>query len=223
MSELQSFITKTLVAYDNRRPRSLQTKVGPSSIGGCHRRLWHELAGTTPTNEGDKLAAILGTFIHQGFENAIRAEDPWGEQFELEVEVEAGDLLGHVDAYDKINNRVLDWKTIKKGSGKYFGVNNRQQVWQIQLYGWLLQQNGYKVEEVALAGIPRDGKMSDILEHIEPYDPDKANEALQHLSNTKEMVNQGIKPAPEKPLAFCADYCPFYDPSGEIGCQSTVK
>lgn len=223
MTEIQSFLAKTLNAYDSRRPRSLQTKIGPSSVGGCHRRLWHELAGTPKTNEGDKLAAILGTFIHKGIEDALRAEDPWGAQYELEIEAEAGELIGHADAYDKIARRVLDWKTIKKGSGKYFGANNRQQIWQIHLYGWLLTENGYTVDEVALAGIPRDGKMSDILEHCEPYSPAKANEALEHLDNTKEMVKQDLRPNPEKPLAFCADYCPFYDPTGEIGCPSTVR
>lgn len=223
MAELANFVAKMLVDFDSRRPRSTQVEVGPSSVGGCHRRLWHELAGTEPTNEGDKLGAILGTFIHTGFETAIRATDPWGEQFELEVEVEAGGLKGHVDCYDKINQRVIDWKTIKKGSARYFGKTNRQQMWQIHLYGWLLTQNGYTVKEVALAGIPRDGKMSDILVHIEPYNPEIAEEALFHLNAVKELVVEGTKPFPEKPITFCADYCPFYDPSGEIGCPSTVK
>ena len=223
MSELQGFVAKMLTDFDNRRPRSNQIEIGPSSVGGCHRRLWHELAGTKPTNEGDKLAAILGTFIHAGIESSVRASDPWGEQFELEVEVEAGGLKGHVDCYDKINQRVIDWKTIKKGSSRYFGKTNRQQIWQIHLYGWLLTQNGYTVKEVALAGIPRDGKMSDILIHIEPYNPEIAEEALFHLNAVKELVAEGTKPFPEKPVPFCADYCPFYDPSGEIGCPSTVK
>lgn len=223
MTELASFVSKMLTDYESRRPRSTQVEVGPSSVGGCHRRLWHELAQTEPTNEGDKLAAILGVFIHTGIETAVRNEDPWGEQFELEIEVQAGDLKGHVDCYDKINQRVIDWKTIKKGGSRYFGASNRQQVWQIQLYGWLLEQNGYAVKEVALAGIPRDGKMKDILIHIEPYDVSKAEEALQHLQNTKNLVAQGLQPMPEKTLAYCADFCPFYDPSGEIGCPSTAK
>ena len=223
MTELKDFVGKMLNEYDSRRPRSTQVEVGPSSVGGCHRRLWHELAQTPPTNEGDKLGAILGTFIHSNLEEVIRAEDPWGEQFELEIEVATDEIKGHVDCYDKINQRVIDWKTMKKNGARYFGANNRQQVWQIQLYGYLLEQNGYTVKEVALVGIPRDAKMSDILTYTEPYSPEKAEEALNHLRNTKKMVEIGEKPSPEKPLAFCADFCPFYDPSGEVGCQSTVK
>lgn len=223
MAELANFVSKMLVDYDSRRPRSTQVEVGPSSVGGCQRRLWHELAGTTPTNDGDKLGAILGVFIHTGIETAIRNEDPWGEQYELEIAVEAQGLKGHVDCYDKINQRVIDWKTIKKNSARYFGANNRQQIWQIQLYGWLLKENGYSVKEVALVGLPRDGKMTDMLVHIEPYNPDIAQEALDHLANIKAAVLQDDKPSPEKPIQFCADFCPFYDPSGEIGCPSTVK
>ena len=223
MIDLQNMVVKTLVANDNARARSQQVEVGPSSVGGCHRRLWHDLAMTQPTNDGDKLGAILGTFIHTGIEDAIRREDPFGVQYELEIAVEFNGMPGHVDCYDKINHTVIDWKTNKKGGARYFGANNRQQIWQIQLYGYLLKQNGYTVKDVALVGIPRDGKMKDILVHITPYDEAIALEALAHLEKTKEMVSLNIKPSPEKPLAFCADFCPFYDPTGEEGCPSIQK
>jgi len=132
-------------------------------------------------------------------------------------------LPGNVDCYDKINQMVIDWKTIKKGNGRYFGKNNRQQIWQIHMYGYLLSKNGYTVKDVALVGIPRDGKFKDILVYSEPYDENIAQEALAHLWKTKDMVEAGEKPYPEKPLAFCADFCPDYDPSGEVGCPSTQK
>ena len=223
MIDLQEMVSKTLNAHDASRARSRQVEVGPSGVGGCHRRLWHELAGTEHTNDGDKLGAICGTFIHTGIEQALRRQDPFGDIYELEIGVEYDGLRGNVDCYDKVNRMVIDWKTNKKGGARYFGKGNRQQIWQIQLYGWLLTQNGYVVEDVSLVGIPRDGKMKDILVHTEPYDPAIAQEALDHLNKTKQMVQIGEKPAPEKTLAFCADFCPFYDPSGEVGCPSTVK
>jgi len=223
MSDLQAMIEKTLVAKDNSRARSQQVAVGPSAIGGCHRRLWHDLAQTEPTNVGDKLAAILGTMVHKGIEEALRTVDPFGVQYELEISVEADGIPGNVDCYDKINQMVIDWKTIKKGNGRYFGKANRQQMWQIHMYGYLLSKNGYTVKDVALVGIPRDGKFKDILVYSEPYDENIAQEALAHLWETKDMVEIGEKPYPEKPLAFCADFCPYYDPSGEVGCPSTQK
>jgi len=223
MIDLQNMVAKTLVANDNARARSKQVEVGPSSVGGCHRRLWHELAMTEPTNDGDKLGAILGTFIHTGLEEAIRREDPFGVQYELEISVEYKGMPGHVDCYDKINQTVIDWKTNKKGGARYFGKNNRQQIWQIHLYGYLLTKNGYTVKDVALVGIPRDGKMKDIMVHTEPYDEAIALDALAHLDMTRQMVIDNLKPSPEKPLAFCADFCPYYDPTGEQGCPSIKK
>ena len=181
MIDLQSMVVKTLVANDNARARSQQVAIGPSAVGGCQRRLWHDIAETQPTNVGDKLGAILGTFIHTGIEEAIRREDPFGVQYQLEIAVEYNGMPGHVDCYDTINQTVIDWKTIKKGSGRYFGRSNRQQIWQIHLYGYLLTQNGYTVKDVALVGIPRDGKMTDILVHIEPYSQQIALQALEHL------------------------------------------
>ena len=223
MIDLQSMVVKTLVANDNARARSQQVAIGPSAVGGCQRRLWHDIAETQPTNVGDKLGAILGTFIHTGIEEAIRREDPFGVQYQLEIAVEYNGMPGHVDCYDTINQTVIDWKTIKKGSGRYFGRSNRQQIWQIHLYGYLLTQNGYTVKDVALVGIPRDGKMTDILVHIEPYSQQIALQALEHLEKTREMVKHQLQPKPEKPLAFCADFCPYYDPTGEKGCPSTQK
>jgi len=87
----------------------------------------------------------------------------------------------------------------------------------------LLIKNGYTVKDVALVGIPRDGKMSDILVYAAPYDEAIALQALDHLAKTREMVAQQLQPRPEKPLAFCADFCPYYDPTGEEGCPSTQK
>lgn len=220
---LQDMIIKTLTDHDNSRDRSRQVEVGPSSIGGCHRRLYHEIARTEPTNAGDKLGAICGTFIHTGIESALKRLDPFNDNYLTEVEVEHEGLRGHVDLFIKDQGLVVDWKSTKKGSARYFGAGNRQHRWQVHLYGWLLENNGYDVKGVSIVGIPRDGKMKDILVFAEDYNPAIAQEAIDHLAKTKNMVAENLPPAPEKTLNFCADYCPYYDPTGEIGCPSIVK
>ncbi len=48
MIDLHGMLTKSLNAYDAQRDRSQQVEVGPSSIGGCRRRVWHDLK-QTPT------------------------------------------------------------------------------------------------------------------------------------------------------------------------------
>ncbi|MFE3182732.1 hypothetical protein ACFXKR_17950 [Streptomyces violascens] len=79
-------------AADARRPRSIQTQLGASDTI-CSRRAGYILAGAERTNAGDKRAAILGTYIHQGLLEDARREYGWL----IERTVADGTLRGHID------------------------------------------------------------------------------------------------------------------------------
>ena len=221
--DLQDMLVKNLKAYDKQRDRSQQVEVGPSSIGGCRRQVWHELKQTPTTNHNtESLAAILGTFIHAGIEKAIRRDDPFGDNFLIEVEVEHEGLKGHVDLFMKDKGLVVDWKTTKVKSLRYFP--SQQQRWQVQIYGYLLEKAGHKVNHVALVAIPRDGEMGDIRAHVEPYDPPTAEAGIDWLNQIKSLIaNNEPAPEPSESLFFCSRYCSYYDPTGEVGCPSSAK
>ena len=86
--DLQDLLSKSLIAHDNKRDRSKQVEIGPSSVGGCRRQVYHKIIGTPVTNPNtDSLAAILGTFIHAGIAEAIVREDPFKDNFLIEQEV----------------------------------------------------------------------------------------------------------------------------------------
>lgn len=223
MIDPKDLLTKSLKGFDEARDRSIQVEIGPSSLGGCRRRVYHDLKRTPVTNPStESLAAILGTFIHSGIEESIRREDPFGDNYLTEIEVKSGDMKGHIDLYIKDEGLVVDWKTTKVKSLRYFP--SEQQRWQVQVYGWLLAQNGYEVKEVSLVAIPRDGEMAEIRVHREAYDPQIASTALVWLDSIKEIVaTEAPAPAPEERVSFCSKYCSFYDPSGEIGCPSSAK
>lgn len=223
MVDLQGMLSKSLLALDGQRDRSKQVEIGPSSIGGCRRRVWHDLMQTPKTNlDTESLAAIMGTFIHAGIAEAIKREDPFGDNFMIEQEVSKGDLKGHVDLFIKDQGLVVDWKTTKVKSLRYFP--SAQQRMQVQVYGWLLSENGYTVNNVSLVAIPRDGEMAEIKTHIEPYDKAIAEEGLAWLSEIKQLAaSDGEAPAPQERVFFCSRYCGYYDPSGAVGCPSTQK
>lgn len=223
MIDLQGMLIKSLEAYDSQRDRSQQVEVGPSSIGGCRRQVYHILKQTPKVNtETESLASILGTFIHSGIADSIKREDPFGDNFIIEQEVTFGDLKGHVDLFIKDLGLVVDWKTTKKKSLRYFP--KLQQRMQVQVYGYLLAQNGHDVKNVSLVAIPRDGIMTEIRAHVEPYDEALALEGLAWLNNLRALVAQnGAAPEPTENLGFCAAYCDFYDPTGEVGCPSTGR
>ena len=221
--DFSNLLAKSLTAYDNSRDRSTQVEIGPSQIGGCRRQVYHQLIGTPVTNPNtEALAAILGTFIHSGIAEAIKREDPFGDNFLIEQEFAAGDLKGHVDLYIKDQKTIVDWKTTKLKSLRFFPSD--QQRMQVQVYGWLLSANGYEVENVALVAVPRDGVMAQIKTHVELYSPEIAKQGLAWLADVKQLaISSESPPAPEKDALFCVNYCSYYDATGEIGCPSTRR
>jgi hypothetical protein len=219
--DLQGMLIKSLEAFDSQRDRSQHVEVGPSAIGGCRRQVYHILKQSPKVNsDTESLASILGTFIHSGIAEAIKREDPFGDNFIIEQEVTFGNLKGHVDLFIKDLGMVVDWKTTKKTSLRYFP--KLQQRMQVQVYGYLLAQNGHEVKNVALVAIPRDGIMTEIRAHVEAYDEALALEGLAWLNDLRALVAlNGPAPEPTERLNFCAAYCDYYDPTGEVGCPST--
>ena len=215
---LYKLLTGALIAEDSQRDRSKQKEIGPSQLGGCRRQVYYQLVDQPETNITEKLPAILGTYIHAGIAEAIKSEDPFGDNFLIEQTLDAYGIPAHTDLYIRDKQLVVDWKTTTKASLRYFPSD--QQIWQAQVYAHLLKANGEDPKEVALVTIPRDGKMADILTHSEPYDPVKAEAALAWLDEVKESVSKKDIPSPEKPKHFCKMYCEYFDETGEVGCSS---
>lgn len=212
-------LIKAITATSRGSARSLQVNIGPSEIGGCRRATWNRLHDVTKTNPNTLgLAGIMGTAIHAYIHEAFEKQDPFNDRYLLEHEVAYGDLMGHVDMYDIEKMEVVDWKTTKKVGLAYFP--SKQQRWQVQLYGYLLEKNNKPVKTVTLVAIPRDGDERDIVYHSEPYDESIALEALEWLRDVKATE---LAPAPERDLSFCKLYCVYYDSTGEVGCPSRPK
>jgi len=222
MIDLNDLLSKSLNAFDKNRDRSKQVEIGPSSVGGCRRQVYYQLQEAPKTNPNtENLAAILGTFIHSGIADAIKREDPFGDNFLIEQAFEYKGLKGHCDLFIKDLGLVVDWKTTKVKSLRYFP--SEQQKWQVQLYGYLLSKNGYTVNEVSLVAVPRDGLMHEIRSYREPYNEETALKALEWLEEVKNMAKENKMPAAENWAGFCSNYCNYYDASGVIGCPGTTK
>lgn len=200
-----------LVAVDSERPRSKQTAIGVSALGGCARKVWHTLQGDTGVSRGTRLPAIMGTAIHTAIEQAFAGT---GALIEHRVEID-GFPPATIDYFNPATGEVVDWKTIKKSGADWFV--NRQKRWQIQTYGYLMALAGYDVKTVTLVGIPRDGDENDIIIHSEPFDAEVALEAFAWL---KAIETADQAPAPEMDaVSFCSKYCDFY---GDL-CRGKVK
>ena len=221
MTEIKKMLVGALTGHDAQRDRSLQVDIGPSAVGDCKRRVFMNITQAPKVNQTEKLAAIMGTFIHAGIADAIKREDPFGDNFMIEWEFAVEGLRGHVDLYIKDKAQIVDWKTTKVKSLRYFP--SLQQRLQVQLYGYLVSENGYPVKNVSLVAIARDGGAEDIREHTEPYDPEMAKQGLEWISNLQEMAANGEIPEPEKDVFFCRSYCDYYDETGVNGCPSKSR
>lgn len=214
-------LTTSMLGQDASRDRSKQIAIGPSELGVCKRKVYYRITQAPKLNETEKLAPILGTWIHAGIAEAIKRADPFGDNFLIEQEFSNDGMPMHTDLYIKDKKMVVDWKTTTRKSIKYFPSDS--QLWQVHTYAHILKKNGYEVDKVVLCTIPRDGKMKEILVHAEDYDPAKAEEALSWKREVEQAVINEEVPVPEKPKYWCQDYCEFYDPTGERGCPSTTR
>lgn len=212
MSKTSKQLVKALIATADKSARSLQIEVGPSELGSCSRQMFYKLSGQKITNFNTlKMASIFGTAIHTYLQGVIESQDT--ERFLTEIEVEWEGMKGHIDIYDQEGYEVIDWKTTTKKNQGYFPT--KSQIWQVQVYAYLLEMNGKQVNTVTLVSIPRDGNENDILYHSEPFNIEIAKEALAWLENIEKMEEA---PAPEKDGVFCSGYCPFYDATNQVGC-----
>ena len=130
MESVANTILKAVIGSGKNSERSKQVNIGPSEIGGCRRKVWYKLHNQQSTNPSTlRLASFMGTAIHHAIENALKSQDPFGDSYEMEVEVEHEGLTGHVDLYIPSRGEIVDWKTTKLRNLAYFP--SQQQRWQV--------------------------------------------------------------------------------------------
>jgi len=199
--DIQTFVN-ALIKTDDDRSRSKQTAIGVSQLGGCRRKVWHQIQSHEGKNPTLRLASIMGTAIHEAIENSL--SNHVTALYEHRVEIE-GYPPATIDFYDPETKAVWDWKTITLKNVPYF--QSQQKKWQVMVYAYLLTLDGFEVETVNLLGIPRDGNENDLIAWSMPYDESVALEALAWL---KDLESRTEAPAPEMSGVFCQSYCPFF-------------
>ena len=210
-------LTTALNDADSQRERSVQVELGASSVGGCRAQAWHILNQTPKTNHNtEKLSAIMGTAMHTAIYEALKAHDVFGDDYILEEGFSDEHFKGHCDFYSRKAETVYDWKTVTLEKLAKGGLPTPQQKMQVNIYASLIAKQ-YPVKRVGLVFIPRDGKMSDIVAWEDDYNPALVETARNWVSEVKAMQSP---PAPERSARFwCANYCNYYDKTGEIGCK----
>jgi hypothetical protein len=221
-------IGPALARYEARRPRTVQTTLGPSELGTpCARQIALKLAGVQRHERGLPWAPMCGTAVHSLMESVLEAENErlGRPRWVVEETVRLDDeLTGHGDAYDADNSLVIDWKytgTTARRKAARKTVPNDQLVSteyrvQAHLYGLGHENAGRRVTHVRLVMLARSHDFSESVEWTEEYRPDIAVDAMTRFYDIRDQVtNMDGATHPERLAGIEATpgdackWCPF--------------
>jgi hypothetical protein len=200
--------TELLLAWDARRPRSLQSEMGMSKLGSCRRQAGYHLQGWPQDEEYKprKIQAVLGTAIHETAKAAARMFLPRARAESLEVHF-AG-LKGHPDLY--LDGVLRDIKTL----GYSIQLQNRQQLgptrqdrWQSHTYAAALIMEGMEVHTIEIDYIARDS--GDEWIFSEPFDMGAVEEAMAWLEDVR-TADIAMLPRDFRPESVTCQDCPWF-------------
>lgn len=210
-------LRQVLIDFDASRPRSMQTRLGPSELGTpCQQQMARKLVGapkrpiTEPT-----WAPFQGTAVHASMEEVVAY---WNQQLgrerwlaEDELECDPGmdgvePIRGHGDAFDVDHAMVVDWKHVgttaltKLKTAKRLGKPPAQQVSaeyrvQAHLYGLGHANKGRDVRHVRLVLLARSWQYDDSDEWTEAFDPDIAFRAIDRYYRVHDLIDSLGGPA----------------------------
>lgn len=183
--DLQAVLEDAILNHE----RSLQTTIGPSSLGsGCDRCLITELAGLKPAEERAPWLPTIGTAVHDWAEYAILRHlmVTGSDRYICEGRVLVGavdgvEIWGNSDLFDTWTGTVVDYKvtgtTTLRESRRHGPKTTYQR--QAHLYGKGWQDKGFQVRSVAIWFLPRNGFTIDA-GHLwqQPYDRADAEATL---------------------------------------------
>lgn len=208
-------------------PRSLQSAIGPSEIGGaCARKIGYKLLGW-PDPPRVNWAATIGTAVHAWMENTFdldnvaRAPHLGGqERWYIEERVTVGYvpgmgfITGSCDLYDRITGTVIDWKVVGPTQLRKYKSQgpSAQYRGQAHLYGQGWANRGLPVSQVMICFLPRNGSLEEAYIWSEPWQPAVAKAALDRLARISQTCTEHGEDAPallETAETYCG-HCPYF-------------
>ena len=202
-------IAKRVRDFDAARPRSMQTAVGWSEVGGCRAYLGFKLDGAWESDVTDTWAAQRGTAIHEYIQGIV-GSDP-GVRCEMSTMYRG--IPGHADLVDAAS--VTDIKTTKLINSRLWAEKPhvlRPKRIQAMGYAAGLIDAGELPEDatVRLLVIPIDGTFGDWWAWEEQFDRALADEGADRLEAVRQMMADGVTLPKDEPYWFCESWCEFF-------------
>jgi len=200
-----------LLRADWERPRSKQTALGMSDLGGCRRRAGYQYNGYPPEKPSGSVQAVIGTSVHDTADTALRMMRDRGllpANSVINEEVRFGGLIGHPDLY--VDGVLRDIKTIgydaQLANYKLKGPPRRH-LWQVMTYAAALIVTERPVHTVQLDYLVRDSGNSWLWEA--PFDYMAVREAMVWLDLIRQTPLEYLARDFAPDSAQCR-HCPFF-------------
>jgi hypothetical protein len=223
----------------DKHERSHQVQVGPSEVGGCARKLVWKLAYGGDGEGPGGWAAHKGTLMHawldEQYKECGRLMPDGTERFmsDMKLTPVSPDVAGGtLDLYDRLHQRVVDWKVPGDGTMDKARANtlSRGYFVQAQIYAYGLVSAGHSVTSVGLMFLAQcgDDLHKKAVARFWKYDERVAQMAFEHVARYRKLLE--IAPV-SKVLAmaptmsdFCQN-CPVYMGNGDrrAMCPGSTK
>lgn len=186
--EFRDFLLAPMYEAMGSQARNGQAKPGPSGVGGCRRKLAHQLLYQdefVPAPSG--WAAMKGTVLHAWYDELCSGREGWFSDLALPASVECI-TGGKLDLY--VDRRIVDLKapgTSTMKEARAGRLSNGYFV-QTQVYGLGAEMLGLVVEKVGLLFVPMCGdNLDDAIYWEWDYDPSVARSALADAERIVEL------------------------------------
>lgn len=209
----------TMRAYDDSRPRSQQTqdfRLGVSDIGSCPNYAVLLTKQEPFSDAPSRHAAMMGTFIHDGIERAMKFGDPdliVGPEVTMKLP-NGVTITGHPDRIDQYENSVTDDKTVNGTALVKRTGPSDQQKFQVALYALGCVQGGWLRDDrpliMRIVWWDRSGVEEEPHVWQEEWTPEHINPAVDWLDSVIYAVQHDEDGERAKPVDWCATACPYY-------------
>lgn len=209
------------------RTRESGWSLSPSSATGCQRQRLLKIYEPYVLVPEDEATPLMGTGLHK----ALETDDEHDEmmlEVPLTVETVAGTevtlpLRGRTDHYDPEYRRVIDFKKIgwftRKGRDGKMQVNpipKDDHIVQVNLYRWLLEENGYPVEHAAIWYVNPIPKTPRKFVEVVLWPVEEVRALAHELSYVlADALATGVLPPPvwdDPERKWQCNYCPVAEP-----------
>lgn len=227
--ELSEWAYAACQDWSNRTERSMQEQdkvIGVSNIGHCSEYVRRLLTDEQPSQDPDKLAAFLGTWIGAGVEQALLAQNPnllIQSEVSVTLDTDQGSftITGHPDIVDPERAMVLDCKTVNLlASVTSYATfeTNLQKQFQRHLYGYGCWKQGLfgdiPMEDVKVGNlwVDRSGTDHEFHVRLEPLSQSVLDHAKDWLATVVYAYKTGTEAPREPQRTFCENWCEFFGP-----------